>query len=42
MSMILSKEEWHDAEEEVLDEETGMTRADLLEWQFGDGLEILY
>lgn len=39
--MILSRKEWRDAEREVIDEETGMTRADYLEYMHGDALEIV-
>lgn len=39
--MILSRKEWSDAEREVIDEVTGMTRADYLEYIYGDALEII-
>lgn len=38
--MEISRETWDDAEHDVLDEETGLTVADLWEWEFGDGITI--
>lgn len=38
--MEFSRETWEDAERVVLDEETGLTVADLWEWEFGDAIEI--
>lgn len=39
--MIISRKEWDEATREVIDEETGMTRADYLEYIHGDELEII-
>lgn len=37
----ISRKEWNEASREILDEETGLTRADLLEYQYGDGINII-
>lgn len=41
MSYFIGREELERAEHEVIDEETGMTRADWIEWNYGDDIVIL-
>lgn len=37
----INRKDWEEAEKEILDEETGLTRADWLEYQHGNSLKII-
>ena len=39
--LYISRKDWEKAEKEILDEDTGLTRADWLEYQHGDNIKIM-
>lgn len=41
MAYITTRKEWAELEEEVLDEDTGLTSADYIEWQYDGDIEFI-
>lgn len=41
MAYITTRKEWTKLQEEILDEDTGLTRADYLEWQYDGDIEFI-
>ena len=41
MAYITTRKEWAKLEEEILDEDTGLTSADYIEWRYDGDIEFI-